>query len=220
MRPSVRKLALAAHITLSVGWIGAVLAYLVIVLAAATRPDEETMRAAWMGMALIGWYVIVPMALASLLTGCVMALGTPWGLFRHYWVVISLGLTVVSTAVLLRHMQMVSVVARIAATHGGDVGGLRRGLRGELLHAGLGLLVLLVIEALNVYKPQGLTAYGLRRVSQARSFPHFTEDARSAPGHGSGTRAPRWVQVIGIHALGLIVLFMIMHLTGRGLRHH
>ena len=46
-------------------------------------------------------FVIVPLAIASLLTGVVQALATPWGLFRHYWVVIKLFLTVFATLVLL-----------------------------------------------------------------------------------------------------------------------
>jgi len=221
MRPSLRKFALTTHITLSIGWIGAVLAYLVLVVAAMTRQDAQALRAAWIAMELIGWYLIVPLALASLLTGFVMSLGTPWGLFRHYWVLISLVLTIVATVVLLQHMPTVSFFARVAAeTDSADVGGLRGALRGELLHAGVGLLVLLVIEVLNVYKPQGKTAYGRRRVSQVALSSRFTEDARWGQGRGSTTRTPRWVQVVWIHAIGLAVLFVIMHLTGGGLRHH
>ncbi len=214
MRPSLRKLALTTHIALSVGWIGAVMTYLVLVIAAMTSQETQTLRGGWIAMELIGWYLIVPLALASLLTGLVMSLGTPWGLLRHYWVLISLVLTVVATGVLLRHMPTVSVFARVAAeTDGADVGRLRGGLRGELLHAGLGLLVLLVIEVLNVYKPQGMTPYGRRRVPQA---------ALSSRGHGRAptTQTPRWVQVVGIHAIGVALLFVILHLAGGGLHPH
>lgn len=164
MSPNVRKLALTVHLTVWVGWIGAVMAYLALVVTAMISPDAQRLRAAWLGMELIGWYAIVPLVLAALLTGVAMSLVTPWGLFRHYWVVISLLLTSLATGVLLQHMQTVSLFARIAAETGGaDAGGLRAGLRGGLLHAGMGLLVLLVIEGLNVYKPQGMTAYGRRR---------------------------------------------------------
>ncbi|HEX8932964.1 MAG TPA: DUF2269 domain-containing protein, partial [Pseudonocardiaceae bacterium] len=86
MAPRLRKFALAAHITLAVGWIGAVAGYIALDVAAATRQDAQTLRAAYLAMELIAWYVIVPLALASLLTGLVMSLGTKWGLFRHYWV--------------------------------------------------------------------------------------------------------------------------------------
>src|SRR5204863_5234971 len=100
----VRKLVLTAHLTFSVGWIGAVIAYLALGVSAVTSQDAQTVRAAWIAMELTGWVVIVPLALAALLTGLVMSLGTPWGLFRHYWVLISLALTIFATVVLLLHM--------------------------------------------------------------------------------------------------------------------
>src|SRR3970040_255657 len=105
MTPTLRKFTLTVHLTFSVGWIGAVVAYLALVVAAMTREDAQSLRAAWLAMELIGWYVIVPLALASLLTGFVMSLATPWGLFRHYWVLSSLALTILATVVLLRTQQ-------------------------------------------------------------------------------------------------------------------
>ena len=86
MTPGLRRFALTAHVTSSVGWLGAVVAYLVLVVAALTSQDAQRVGAAWIAMELTGWYAIVPLALASVFTGLVNALGTPWGLFRHYWV--------------------------------------------------------------------------------------------------------------------------------------
>jgi hypothetical protein len=160
MAPGLRKLVLTVHLSFSVGWIGAVIAYLVLGVSAATSKDAETVRAAWIAMELTGWSAIVPLALGSLLTGIVMALGTPWGLFRYYWVLITLALTVFSTVILLLHMPSVSALARIAREPDGAALG---GLGGDLLHPSLGLLVLLVIAVLNVYKPRGLTPYGWRK---------------------------------------------------------
>jgi hypothetical protein len=170
MTPRLRKFALTVHLTFSVGWVGAVVAYLALVVAAMASRDAQTVRAAWIAMGLIGWFIIVPLALASLLTGLVMSLGTKWGLFRHYWVLFSLVLTTFATVVLLLHMPRVSFFAGVAAkTDGADVGGVRGALRGELLHAGVGLLVLLVIEVLNLYKPRGMTPYGWRMRQEQRT---------------------------------------------------
>ena len=166
MAPPLRKLALAAHLTFSVGWIGAVLAYLALGLAAASSNDTPTVRSAWTAMELTGWYVIVPLALASLATGLVMALGTNWGLFRHYWVVFSLVLTLFAVVVLLLHMPSVSSLADVAQEAEGH--DLAR-LGGDLFHSGLGLVVLLVILVLNVYKPRGMTPYGRRQLQQLRN---------------------------------------------------
>lgn len=160
MSPGLRKLMLAVHLTASVGWIGGVLAYLALGVMAINAADDQTVRAAWIAMALTGWYAIVPLAVTSFLTGLVMALGTRWGLFRHYWVVISLVLTAISLLVLLVHMPDVSTTAEMARTASGSQ---LAALGGDLAHPALGLLVLLAIQVLNIYKPRGLTRYGHRR---------------------------------------------------------
>lgn len=165
MSPPVRKFALATHLTVSVGWIGAVLAYLALGVAAVSSRDAQTVRAAWIAMELTGWYVIVPLALAALLTGLVMALGTKWGLFRYYWVLSAFVLTTVATVVLLLHMPTVSSVADVVREAKGPH---LDGLGGDLFHAGFGLGVLLVIQVLNMYKPQGMTRYGWRKQEEER----------------------------------------------------
>jgi hypothetical protein len=166
MAPGLRKFMLTVHLTLSVGWIGAVVAYLALGVSAVTSQDAQTVRAAWIAMELTGWFVIVPLALAALLTGLVMSLGTQWGLFRHYWVLITLVLTVFATTILLLHMPTVSFIADVAReADGAGLGG----LGGDLFHAGVGLLVLLVITVLNVYKPRGMTPYGWRKQHEPRT---------------------------------------------------
>ena len=165
MTPGLRKFVLTVHLTSSVGWIGAVVAYLALGISAVTSRDAQTVRAAWIAMELTGWFVIVPLCLAALLTGLVMSLGTPWGLFRHYWVLITLVLTIFATLVLLLHMPTVtSLAAMVRAADSADLGG----LGGDLFHAGGGLLVLLVITVLNVYKPRGMTRYGWRKQQEQR----------------------------------------------------
>jgi hypothetical protein len=166
MTPGVRKFALTVHLTCSVGWIGAVLAYLALGVAAVTSPDTQTVRSAWTAMEVTGWWAIVPLAIASLLTGLVMSLGTHWGLFRHYWVLISLALTILCTVVLVLHMPTVSSMARFAQTV--DDAELRA-LGGDLFHPSVGLLVLLAIAVLNVYKPVGVTPYGWRKQREQRN---------------------------------------------------
>ena len=117
-------------------------------------------------MELTGWWVIVPVAVGALLTGLLMSLGTPWGLFRHYWTSISLVLTAVSTVVLIEHMPSVSAAARaLRAAPDGDV----RPMGGDLFHPSVGLLVLAAVMVLNVYKPTGLTPYGWRKQREARA---------------------------------------------------
>lgn len=165
MPPPVRKAVLSVHLTVSVGWIGTVLAYLALGVTAVTSRQVQTVRAAWTAMEVIGWTVIVPLAVASLITGLVMSIGTRWGLFKHYWVLFSFVLTLFSTVILIVHMFDISTLADIArqadaaelATLGGDLG-----------HPGIGLVVLLVVQVLNIYKPKGMTRHGQRMLGRQR----------------------------------------------------
>ncbi len=159
LTPGLRKFVLTVHLTSSLGWLGAAAGFLALAVAGQTSRDAQMVRAVYLVSEPITWYALVPFSLASLLTGLVMSLGTPWGLFRHYWVLITLVLTILSTVVLLLHMPAVSHLADAArAADGAELAG----LGGDLFHAGIGLLVLLVITGLNVYKPRGLTPYGRR----------------------------------------------------------
>lgn len=166
LSPPIRKFALAVHLSCSVGWLGAVVAYLALDLAVATSVDAAMVRSAWMAMGLVVSWAIVPLALASLVTGLVMALGTKWGLIRHWWVLISFVLTVLATVVLLSEA---GVVTRSAATAAASTTAAElRALPPTLLHSVGGLGVLLVVQVLNIYKPQGLTPYGWRKQQDER----------------------------------------------------
>jgi|SRR5215204_710166 len=174
MAPRLRKFALAAHFALSVGWIGAVAGYIALDVTAATSQNAKTLRAAYIGMELIAWYVIVPLALGSLLTGLVMALGTKWDVFRHYWVLISLLLTIIATVVLLVETQTIGYFATIAvdpATSSDDL----QSLGSTLVHSVGGTVVLLVILVLNVYKLRGMTRYRWRKQDEQRRKQHAEE---------------------------------------------
>jgi hypothetical protein len=164
MTSAFRKLNLTAHVTSSVGWIGAVAAFLALAIAGLTSHDAHMVRVAYPAMELIARFVIVPLALASLVSGLIQSLGTPWGLFRHYWVLVKLSLTIFATIVLLEKMPPIGYAARRAAETALSSADLSAGMP-LAVHAAGGILVLLVVTALSVYKPWGLTAYG-RRMQQ------------------------------------------------------
>ena len=148
------------HVIFSVGWLGAVVAYLPLAMAGLTSTDSETVRSAYMAMERIGWLVIVPLSLGSLLSGLVQSIGTEWGLLRHYWIIAKLVLTVISTIILFLHMPVVSRMAAMASATTLPIaapGMLRTQL---LMHAAAGLLVLAVIVALSIFKPWGRTRLG------------------------------------------------------------
>ncbi|WP_202619177.1 DUF2269 domain-containing protein [Ornithinimicrobium cavernae] len=149
---------LTVHIAASVGWMGAIVAYVALNVPALTSPHPASVRAAHLMMEPVALYAVTPLAIVSLLTGVALALGTVWGLFRHYWVVISLVITVFATTILLLHLPTVSALADRAADPRSDVAG----LTGDMFHAVAGLAVLMIPLVLNIYKPRGLTRYGWR----------------------------------------------------------
>jgi hypothetical protein len=100
MTPRVRKLAITAHVAFSVGWLGATAAFLVLSIAALTSHDAEVVRGACLSMNLISRFVVIPMSFAALATGLLQALGTPWGLFRYYWILVKFGLAILATSAL------------------------------------------------------------------------------------------------------------------------
>ncbi len=164
----LRRLLLAVHLGCSVGWVGAVCAYLALAFAVPPATDPEVVRAGWIGMELVGWYAVVPLAVGSLGTGVLMGVVTKWGVLRHYWVVISLVGTTVLTTVLVLHMPDVSALSD-EARRAGDEELLRMG--SDIAHAVTGLVILVGILILNMYKPRGMTRYGWHkdRAERARA---------------------------------------------------
>ena len=125
------------------------------------RPDEIRIRHVAMDLTVL--FVIVPLVAASLFTGLIQSLGTTWGLFRHYWVLAKLLLTVFVAIVLLLQLDGISYLAGAAAETTLSGADLRAARMSPVVHAGGGLLVLLVTVALSLYKPSGMTRYGWRR---------------------------------------------------------
>ena len=160
MSPRLRRLTFTTHITTSLGWVGAVIVFLALAVIALTSPDERTVRGAYLVMAPAAWFVLVPLAHASLLSGIALSLGTTWGLFRYYWVVLKLLITLFATVILLIYMGTFKQMAGVAADPMVELDLVRN--PSPVVHAILALILLLVAAVLGVYKPFGLTAYGQR----------------------------------------------------------
>jgi hypothetical protein len=170
MPPRLRKAVLTAHVATSVGWLGSVVAYLALDVVAVAGQDVTTVRGAYIAMDLIVRYAIVPLALSAVLIGTVNALGTPWGLVRHYWVLAKLVLTVLATLILLQESSVVGRLAALAVAEADP-----RELPSTLVHSAGGLLVLVTTAVLSVFKPRGLTRYGWRKQQERRTgSPHRT----------------------------------------------
>jgi hypothetical protein len=155
MSRTARNLWLTLHIVCSVGWLGAVLASLALGIAAVVA-SVDTARSAYVSLELIGWWILVPLSLASLASGALQSFVSSWGLVRHYWVLAKLGINVFCVPVLLLYMQSLGQLADRAKDS-------RQTLAGDwspVVHAGTALALLAAATVLSVLKPPGRTPLG------------------------------------------------------------
>jgi hypothetical protein len=155
----LRKFALTLHIVASVGWIGIVAGFLALAIAGLASSDANLVLASYLAMDFSYRTVVIPLGLASVVTGLVSSFVTDWGLFRHYWIVVKLLLTMAAIALMLVHIEPVRRAASATILSRADLSVLRLQLVGE---ASAALIVLLVATAFSTYKPRGRTRYGTR----------------------------------------------------------
>lgn len=167
MSASLRKFTLTTHVTSTLGWLGAIVCFLALAIAALTSQDLELVRGAYLAMQLTGWYVLVPLCVASLATGLIMSLGTSWGLFRHYWVLVKFVITVLAAIILFLYTQTLDQLGALARDLSLSIDELRN--PSPVLHSGLAVLALLVNTTLSIYKPKGMTKYGRRKQRERRT---------------------------------------------------
>lgn len=213
MTAGARKFALTVHVSSSVAWLGAVAAFLSLAVTGLSSSDARAVQASYLAMEITAWTVIVPLSIASPLSGIVQSLGTHWGLVRHYWVVVKLVMTIPASLVLLLHMRPIGQLGR-AAGRGLAVGDLVD-LRTQLVaNAAAAVAVLLVTTFLSVYKPSGRTPWGNSHAAR--------RDAGDAPAtaeQGAAERAPWWARTFGVAVAALILLILVKHLASGGPRH-
>lgn len=199
MTPRLSKAVLTSHITFSIGWLGAVATFLALAITGLTTINIQLARSAYMVMELSGWFVIVPFCIASLVTGIIQATGSKWGLFKHYWIVVKLFLTVTATILLLLHMQPISYLSGVASnptfSSASEVG-----LRIQLISdAGAAILLLLIITTISVYKPWGKIQLNINKENFISGKP------------------------LGFYLLliftGILLLGIVIHLFGGGIHH-
>lgn len=156
--PRLRKLLLTSHVVFSVGWLGAVAALFGLSMAGLVSSDPLTVRSGYLAMQPIAHYVLIPLSLSSFFSGIVQSLATPWGLLRHYWVIIKLVINVVAIAILFMYLQTLDHLAAIARAPGnpGDD-------PSPAVHSAAALIGLVIATGLSVYKPKGMTKFGQRK---------------------------------------------------------
>lgn len=208
---AIRRLTYTTHITSSLGWVGAVIVFIVLALIGLTTADEATARGVYLVMAPAAWFALVPLAHVSLLSGLALCLGTAWGVFRYYWVVSKLLITVFATGVLLAYMATFKEMAGIAADNRMDISAVRN--PSPLVHGVLALGLLLAATWLGVYKPFGATPYG-QRVRNVAVVPAPSKQRMAQVSERPLSTA--WlVALVSLIVIGLALLVHVLGGTGR-----
>ena len=209
LRPNISKLNLISHITFSIGWIGAVTVFLVLAITGLINQDIVVSRAAYIAIELSAVYVIVPFCLASFFTGVVQAVGTKWGLLKHYWIAVKLFLTLGVTVFLLLHLKPIKYLAGIAS--GTPLAYTQEySLRVQAIaQAGAAILLLLAITTISIYKPWGRIRFGIHNDSKSNSMQYKISTVQRSKG---------FYILIGFAVV--VITLIIIHLFGGGIGIH
>lgn len=208
MTNRLSKFVLTTHITFSVGWLGAVAVFIALAITGLTTGNNQLSRSSLLAMDLSTWFVIVPFCLTSLLTGLVQAFGTKWGLFKHYWIVVKLFLTIAMTILLLLHMQPISYLAGVAADPSFSNSQYTGQLIDIIAKAGAAILVLIAITTISIYKPWGKIQLTQKSNSQLNIQVNVNKSKKSLT---------FYVLIV----LGILILFIIIkHLFGGDMYGH
>lgn len=147
-----RTALLTVHIVVSVGWLGldGALVALEVTGLGTADPGERAGIAAAMS-AIVVW-VLVPVVFFALVSGLVLALSTPWGLVRYWWVLIKCCIAgaLTATGLVLLLPRLDQMIAGKAEPVG----------MGTLIGRSIALALLLAATGISVMKPWGKTPHG------------------------------------------------------------
>jgi hypothetical protein len=102
--PRWRKAVLVTHIVTSVGWLGADAVLLVLGIAGLgglSGMAGADPAVVYPAAELVCVVLVVPLSLTAWLTGVLTALGTRWGLLRHWWVLAKFAMTTLMAVLVL-----------------------------------------------------------------------------------------------------------------------
>jgi uncharacterized membrane protein len=144
------------HVAASACWLGVTLGLLALAVTATATGSGPAVVASARSMKLFADWLVIPLALLTLLSGLVLSLGTPWGLARHRWVYVKFWLTLATTtaSVLALRPGVDGAVRTLAA--GGTLDRPTDLLAGPIVS----LTSYVFMTAISVLKPWGLTRRG------------------------------------------------------------
>ncbi|HEY8482649.1 MAG TPA: hypothetical protein VIL71_22750 [Spirillospora sp.] len=169
-RPATRKLLTIVHVLSAVALAGEVWVGVLLNLTATLTDDVTLAHFAYRLMGVMVFGGGIPLSLIALASGIALALGTRWGIARHYWVFAKLLLMI---AVIFCGAALVTPEVMADATEGGAAAPAGQAWT-QVAVVSAQLTMLIAATALSVVKPRG-------RISWRRARPDETSGEVTRP---------------------------------------
>ncbi|QCX77756.1 hypothetical protein C9F11_20610 [Streptomyces sp. YIM 121038] len=178
LRRPARRATLVVHVAASAGWLGLTLGLLALATAAITTDSHPTIEASVRAMKVFTDWLVLPLALLTLLSGLLLSLGTSWGLARHRWVYTKFWLTLATTAASTFALRP-GINEAVATVSAGDALASSTDL---IMGPIVSLSAYLFMTVISVLKPWGPTRRGRRlRAAHQRGQRKLGEKQRASP---------------------------------------
>ncbi|MGC7098269.1 PDR/VanB family oxidoreductase [Amycolatopsis lurida] len=165
LSPRARKVWLTLHVGISVGWLGLSLGMVTLALTGLLAGTHAVRHGAYEIFHIFDLAIVIPSVVLTIITGLVVALGTPWGLVKHRWVLVKFVISLsIPAAAAVESRWVTELVARTADPVG------EPGALGVSLVVVVGCFAVLLWTAttLSVIKPWGRTRWGRRELAVRR----------------------------------------------------
>ncbi|MCA9552299.1 MAG: hypothetical protein KC933_19850 [Myxococcales bacterium] len=155
-----RKIWLFAHLGTSAAWLGVSMGMTALSVVGAVG-EPVLASAAYQIMHVFDLALVIPTVLSSIVSGCVLSLGTQWGLTQHWWIVAKLAMatSILVTAAVWENFLVRGLASRAQELHGTEP---------IQLAACMAVFLVLLWAAtwLSVFKPRGRTPWSTMPRSQ------------------------------------------------------
>ncbi|HKS51279.1 MAG TPA: hypothetical protein VJS67_05365 [Pseudonocardiaceae bacterium] len=168
----VRSTLLTVHVAASAGWLGLIGALVVLEVIGLDSSDPALRTGISVAMAAIACWILIPLVFISLCTGLVLAMGTSWGLTRHWWLLAKSGIAAVLTATGVA--LMLPRLPHVLAGEGEPI------QLNTLALRSVALVLLLIATGISVAKPWGKTRLAWSHKTQTKAATPVVVAARPA----------------------------------------
>ena len=156
-----RRVLLLLHILFAAIMLGGQVAFIILGLTATVTQDAATLKACYTAMHLLADSSVRASTIGTTITGIMLSVMTPWGLFRYYWIIAKEALTVLAIVIgfvglyewTLKGLQLADSVSYASSTWGEPAFVVNHVWL--LIGIALQTISIIVMYILSVWKPGG-----------------------------------------------------------------